>query len=141
MQPSQPTTDATFASLKRHKHLRLTTFRRNGAPVGSAVWFAEDPADGSLFVKTLEGAGKLKRINHTHAVELAASNARGAPIGPTVKGVIEVLDDPALQRQAAAALQARYGLMGRAAGFVVSLRGGRWVYLRIRPAAADGTPG
>jgi uncharacterized protein len=105
------------------------------------MWFAEDPTDGSLYVRTPEGTGKLKRIKHTRSVEVAASNPRGVAIGPTVPGVIEVLEDPSLQRRAVTALRARNGLLGRAIELVMRARRKRWIYLRIRPAAAAGTPG
>jgi PPOX class probable F420-dependent enzyme len=42
------------------KYLNLESVKRDGTPVQTPVWFAED--HGVLYVYTLANAGKVKRI-------------------------------------------------------------------------------
>ena len=63
------------------KNLLLTTFRKDGTPVATPVWFVIH--DGELHTTTLENAGKVKRIRNNPRVTVAACTVRGTPIGPT----------------------------------------------------------
>ncbi len=66
-----------FDSLREEEFVRLTTFRRNGIGVPTAMWFAVDGED--VVVSTPAGAGKLKRLRHTPRVTLQACTRRGEP--------------------------------------------------------------
>ena len=52
--------DLIPASIHGQKYISLTTFRKNGIGVATAVWFGED--DGKLYVMTRSDMGKTKRI-------------------------------------------------------------------------------
>ena len=58
------------------KYLSLTTFRRDGSPVATPLWFVED--DGRLCVITGGDSYKARRIRRNPAVRVASCNARGA---------------------------------------------------------------
>ena len=58
------------------KYVSLTTFRRDGSPVATPLWFVED--DGRLFVITGADSYKARRIRRNPGVRVAACNARGA---------------------------------------------------------------
>lgn len=79
-------TPDAFATLARERYVSLTTFRRSGEPVSSAVWIAPDGDE--LVVITLDPSGKLKRLAHTHRVELRPCDLRGrvAEGAPTYSG-------------------------------------------------------
>ena len=65
-------------SLSDEKHLRFTTFRRDGTPVSTPVWVV-DLGDGQLGFWTSSGSGKAKRLAHTARVTVQPSDARGRP--------------------------------------------------------------
>ncbi len=67
--------------LDRQQYIALTTFRQNGVPVVTAVWFATH--DAKLYVYSAIDAGKIKRIRATPKVEVAACNVKGVVSGPS----------------------------------------------------------
>jgi hypothetical protein len=62
------------------RYLNLASFKRDGTPVQTPVWFAEE--QGVLYVYTLANAGKVKRIRRHPRVRLAPCTMRGQVIGP-----------------------------------------------------------
>lgn len=48
------------------KHLSVTSFRADGAPVAAPVWFVQD--DGRLFVETDAASCRVRRIRRNPAV-------------------------------------------------------------------------
>lgn len=112
----------SFETLREEEFVLLTTFRRNGIGVPTAMWFALDGDD--LIVSTPAGAGKLKRLRHTPRVSLQACTRRGDP-----KPGAAVLGGEAhrTERHAVeAALAAKYGWQWR-----VALRI-EWLTSRVR---------
>ena len=63
-------------SLGDEKYLALTTFKRDGTPVTTAVWAAPID-DGKIGFWTSSGSGKAKRLAHTSKVIVQPSDARG----------------------------------------------------------------
>ena len=63
-------------SLADEKYLALTTFKRDGTPVTTAVWAAPID-DGKIGFWTSSGSGKAKRLAHTSKVVVQPSDARG----------------------------------------------------------------
>jgi PPOX class probable F420-dependent enzyme len=95
------------AALPQSEYVSLTTFRRTGAPVATAVWAAPD--GDSLVVWTRADSGKVKRLRHTSRVTVAPCDVRGRVLGPAVEAVGGFV--PPSERPAAlAALRRRYGL-------------------------------
>lgn len=84
----------------------LTTFRRNGDAVHTTVWFAE--SSGKLYITTMEGAGKAKRIRNNGQAMVAPSDARGTVSGPGQKALARVLPDEEYS-VATNALEIKYG--------------------------------
>ena len=77
-----------------NRYVSLTTFRRTGVPVSSAVWISRDA--GELVVVTVDPSGKLKRLAHTSRVELRPCDMRGrVPDGaPTYAGTAVIDRSP-----------------------------------------------
>ena len=69
-------TDA-WKQLASHKYLNIETYRKNGTPVRTPMWFAADPASGELYVGTPASAGKVKRIRSYPGVRVAACDFSG----------------------------------------------------------------
>lgn len=95
-----------FDHLQGHQFINLTTYRKNGQPVMTTVWFAQE---GDRIVGTsMEYAGKIKRLRHTSAVTITPSTYDGRPLGDTVTGLGRVLP-PEEAESAKQALRAKYG--------------------------------
>ena len=86
----------TLEPFVRQKTALLTTYRRNGAPVGTPVHIAVD--GDHAFVRTWNTAGKMKRIRTTPTVELAPSTVRGEPTGPAIHARARILAGDEAQR-------------------------------------------
>ena len=61
----------------------LTTYKRDGTPIGTPVNIAVD--GNRAFVRTFDTAWKLKRIHNNPEVEIAPSTWRGRPTGPAIR--------------------------------------------------------
>ena len=72
------------------KYLNLESVKRDGTPVQTPVWFAEE--HGVLYVYTLAYAGKVKRIRRHSRVRLAPCTMRGTVIGPWVEADATLVD-------------------------------------------------
>ncbi len=93
------------------KYIVLTTFRRDGTPVPTTVWFAH--RDDGIVIPTGSKTGKVKRIRNRPDVTMVRSNIRGRPKGgPTVTGKARILGDDEAQ-VARYALASKYGLVWR----------------------------
>lgn len=79
------------SSVFRGKYLSITSYKRDGTGVATPVWFAQQ--DGRLLVETDAASGKVKRIRHNPAVQIAACTASGRLHGGQVPAVAEVLPE------------------------------------------------
>lgn len=102
---------SNLAQFDRQSFLNLETFRKNGAGVPTPVWFAEQ--DGVLYVRTIDGSGKVKRIRNNGQVRLAPCDARGGLKGEWVTGQARIVSDPAEIETANKLLTKKYGLQKR----------------------------
>jgi PPOX class probable F420-dependent enzyme len=69
--------EAVLTKLKGFRFLNLTTFRKNGVPVLTAVLFAV--ANDKMYVWTTKDSGKVKRIRNNATVQIAPSTRLGRP--------------------------------------------------------------
>ena len=74
------------------KYLSLTTYRRDGTPVSTPVWFVEE--GGRLFVVTAADSYKAKRLRRNPEAMVAPCTARGALKGEPIPVRVEFLSDP-----------------------------------------------
>ncbi|HET6951778.1 MAG TPA: PPOX class F420-dependent oxidoreductase [Acidimicrobiales bacterium] len=135
-------TTASFDGLAQARYVRLTTYRRDGTPVATPVWFAL--GDGALYAWTGEDTGKVKRIRNEPRVTVGPCNARGTPTGPAYAASARVLA-AGEGRRAYGLLKARYrsaaavygaiGLLGR-----LTRRGRGFVGIAVEPAATVDLP-
>lgn len=112
---------AEFDRLATGKYLLLTTYRKDGRAVPTAVWVVGD--GGELLVWTVADSGKVKRIRRSGAVTLTACDVRGRPSGKPVAGTARVLD-AAATRHVRELIARKYGAIGRLMLFVSRLRRG-----------------
>ena len=98
-----------FPALDGAEFMLLTTFRRDGTAVGTPVWFAQ--VGDTLYVTTMEPAGKVKRVRANGRAVVAPCTARGDLLGPDAPAEGRVLT-PAEYPPAEAALRAKYPRLG-----------------------------
>lgn len=104
------TPDSAVDAVARGKYIALTTFRRDGTPVSTPVWFVRE---GNALVVTTQGtSGKVRRIRANPSVTVGPCDMRGRPTGPAVEGRA-VLADKGETARITSAISKRYGLLGR----------------------------
>ena len=79
-----------LASFAGQKYLNLESSKRDGTPVQTPVWFAEE--QGVLYIYTLANAGKVKRIRRHPRIRIAPCTMRGTVIGPWVEAEATIVD-------------------------------------------------
>jgi PPOX class probable F420-dependent enzyme len=126
--PPQP----GFASLRGRKYCLLTTFRKNGDPVPTPVWFGLAD-DGNVYLRSEAAVGKVKRIRANERVRIAPCTVRGRPLGPPAEGRARVLP-PAEWERAEHAIAANYGLFRKLYEGVGNRLPVELVYIEIAPA-------
>lgn len=97
---------STFETLQGQQFINLTTYRKNGQPVVTTVWFAHE---GDRIVGTTQAqAGKIKRMRGTPQVHIAPSTFDGKVLGEALSGAGRVLSAEEAPI-AEAALRGKYG--------------------------------
>ena len=126
---TEPT--GTIDDLKGRKYCVLVSYRKNGQPMPSPLWFGV--ADGKLYFQTSATGYKVKRITNNPEVRVAPCTSRGKPLGPPFLGKARVLPDsegPTAER----ALRSNYGVGRRV--FTAFTDGVDSVYMEVTPTAA-----
>jgi len=95
-----------LAQFANQRYLNLESFKRDGTPIRTPVWFAED--QGLLYVYTLANAGKVKRIRRNPRVRIVPCSIRGKVTGWWVEAEATIVDDTTAERGHALLLQ-KYG--------------------------------
>jgi uncharacterized protein len=78
------------------KYISLTTFRKDGSPVATPVWFVAE--NGHLLVETDGDSYKVKRIRRNENVTVAICNATGKVLGEAVPAHAAILPEEELPR-------------------------------------------
>jgi PPOX class probable F420-dependent enzyme len=121
----------TLERLARQKYVRLTSYRKSGAAVGTPVHIVVE--GGHAFVRTWSTSGKYKRMVRNLAVELAPSTWRGRPTGPVSGAHARVLSDAEAVHVAQALAQKYPLLQGILVPLYHRLRGYRTVHVELMP--------
>ncbi len=106
------------AKLRNEKYISLTTFRRDGRPVTSPVWFIRE--DDYLFVRTRAQFGKVKRIRNDPHVVIAPCTFFGKVAGGAFDATAHIVgsgEEQRLERR----FNEEYGLEKRIIDLVVAL--------------------
>jgi len=126
----EPVSHGDFSTITG-THLLLVTYKRDGTPIPSPVWFAEDA--GRLYVWTEINAYKAKRLRNDERALVAPCSPRGVPRGVPVAAVGRVLTDEAEREHAARLIRRSWG-PGRRLFEAASRPLTDVHYLELRPA-------
>ena len=111
-------------ALADEKYVSLTTYRRNGTPVATAVWWVALD-HGRYGFWTASTSGKAKRLRNDPKVLVQPSNGRGqvkdgtSPVPATAQLVTEGADFDAVT----AAVKAKYGVQTSITRFLAKANG------------------
>jgi PPOX class probable F420-dependent enzyme len=109
----------------------LTTYKRDGTPIGTPVNIAVD--GNRAFVRTFDTAWKLKRIHNNPEVEIAPSTWRGRPTGPAIRARARLLEGEE-SAYAGRLLVRKHSILHRIlVPLVHRLRGNETVHIELRP--------
>ncbi|HZN16350.1 MAG TPA: PPOX class F420-dependent oxidoreductase [Acidimicrobiales bacterium] len=84
---TEPT--GSIDDLKGRKYCVLVTYKRDGTPMPTPLWFGV--GNGKVYAETGE-SGKAKRIRNNPKVRVAPSDSRGKPTAPPFLGTARVID-------------------------------------------------
>ena len=84
-----PAYGASFAPFARQRTVLLTTFRRDGKPVGTPVSIVVE--GDRAFIRTWDTAGKAKRIRSNREVTIGLCTASGRATGPPISAHARIL--------------------------------------------------
>src|SRR5438034_11766596 len=101
---------AKLADLVEERYLVIETYRKNGDPVRTPVWFAE--YQGIIYVRTNADTGKAKRIRRNPNVRIAPSSARGIPKSDWIEAEA-IITGEGEAKMACSRLKSRYGIQYR----------------------------
>lgn len=103
----------SWDQLAHAKYVLLTTYRKDGSPVGTPVWAARE--GDRLLVWTDPKSWKVKRIRNKPEVTVQVSDNRGRPVGGEIhRGTAEILD-PAGTERTRDLVARKYGILARIA--------------------------
>ncbi len=127
-------------ALNDERFLSLTTFRKSGERVSTAVWIGRE--GDALIVTTPEASGKVKRVRHDSRVEVRPCNRFGHVKDgvEAVAGLVDVVIDEGSQPRLTEMFRKKYGLEYRIFMVIEGLmKSGRTdrVILRIVPTGKE----
>jgi PPOX class probable F420-dependent enzyme len=120
--------DGTIDTLDGAHYCLVVSYRRDGTPVPTPVWFGVDP--GRIYFRGEAGSGKLKRIRANPFVRVARCDARGRPSAPPLDGTARLLPADEAAR-AERIIQRNYGRARRVYERWLTLAEG--AYVEITP--------
>ncbi len=101
---------APYSQFEGEKVISLETYRRNGQPARTPVWFLKE--NGILYVHTDDSTGKVKRIRRNPKVRVAPSHFRGKPKADYVEARAELETSPGTVEKYRSQIYKKYGLQG-----------------------------
>jgi PPOX class probable F420-dependent enzyme len=123
---------------RRQNTVLLTSFRRDGTPVGTPVHIAVE--GGHVFFRSFEKAWKTKRIRRNPRIMLAPSTMRGEPTGPAIEARARILGGEEA-KIAARAIGRKYPILHRwLIPWVHRLMGTGTVHFEVEPAVVRPEP-
>lgn len=106
--------------IKSKKYISLETYRKNGQPVKSPVWFVIE--NNLLYVITRSKTGKVKRLKNNLQVKFALCTMKGKITGEWISGTAKILDEKDT-KEAVKMRDKKYGLIAKIAKFASKSKG------------------
>lgn len=120
----------TLGQFSKKQYLNLETFRKNSVGVRTPVWFGQE--DQTLYVITMAGSGKVKRIRKNGRVNITPCKMDGTPIGAWSPANAREITEPEIAQKVNRLLDKKYGLMKKLFGLGSSRHGRQDIILEIK---------
>jgi PPOX class probable F420-dependent enzyme len=120
-----------FAPIAESTNILLTTFKRDGTPVGTPVHVV---ARGDVaYIRTFDPSGKLKRMRNNPDVEVAPSTIKGRVVGESRPARARILEGAEADAVAAALAAKHPFLHGRLIPWYHRRKGLRTTHIELVP--------
>ena len=107
------------------KYVNLETYKRDGTPVRTPVWFM---IDGDIvYVVTREKTGKVKRLKNNQNIRIVPCSFKGKPESEWIKGIAQKVTGKEAEK-AIKLRKKKYGFSARLTGLFTSQKGNPIVY-------------
>ena len=107
------------------KYINLETYKKDGTPVRTPVWFVID--NDLIYVITRDSTGKVKRLKNNQYVRIVSCSFKGEPKNEWVKGKTEMITGEEADK-AIKLRKKKYGMFARLSGIFTSQKGNLIVY-------------
>ena len=123
--------DKRLKQFEKKSFLNLESFRKSGLGVKTPVWFTQN--DETLYVRTVAGSGKVKRIKNNGEVQIVPCKANGLPTGDWVAAHAVEVTDPESADLVRRLLEKKYGTVQvKAFAAMTALRKEKYTVLKIQ---------
>ena len=114
-----------FEQFYNQKYINLETYKKDGTPIRTPVWFIID--NELIYVITRESTGKVKRLKNSQDVRIVSCSFKGEPKNEWIKGKAEKItgeeEDKIIKLR-----KKKYGMFARLTGIFTSQKGNLVVY-------------
>jgi PPOX class probable F420-dependent enzyme len=121
--------DGSVGDLDGAHYCLVVSYRRDGTPVPTPVWFGVD--DGRIYFRSEGDSGKARRIRANQNVRVAPCDGRGRPTGPPFDATARIVP-PEEEDRAERAIQRNYGRARRVYERLLTLPGATYVQITPR---------
>ena len=118
-QPQLP--NNMISQLAGIKYISLETYRKDGRPVNTPVWFID--FKDKIYVRTDVNSGKIKRLANDQNVRIAPCDIRGRINGPWIRGKAEIEEgDDVEHKEIVSLINKKYSFQQAFVGIIYKLR-------------------
>lgn len=110
----------SLEEIKSEKYILLETYRKNGEPVKTPVWFVIN--DDFVYVVTRSHTGKVKRLQNNPKVKFAPCTIKGKVTGEWISGTAKILDE-SQTKNTIKMRDKKYGFMAKITKFLNKNKG------------------
>jgi PPOX class probable F420-dependent enzyme len=116
--------------LDRQQYINIETFRKSGLGVRTPVWFVQEGE--TVFVRTVDKSGKVKRIRNNEQVNIAPCKMDGTLLGNWAPATAREVQDGTTGKKVDNLLDKKYGLMKKMFALASAIQGRKYTVLEVK---------
>jgi PPOX class probable F420-dependent enzyme len=120
-----------FSRFQPGKYINIETYRRSGEGVRTPVWFVE--SGGALFILTRGDSGKVKRLRHNKAVQVAMCKMDGTVISDWEPGEASFVETEDAVKNIKSLFDDKYGAVSRLTNIFSRMQRKKRVFIKVVP--------
>jgi PPOX class probable F420-dependent enzyme len=122
---------AAFQQFNKQNFLNLETYRKSQVAVKTPVWFSQE--GDVLYIRTIDGSGKVKRIRNNSHVRIAPCRNNGELLGEWEDAQAFLAEGDEIQK-ANQSCSRKYGIQKSIFDLLNKIRRNNWATIVIKPA-------